>query len=606
MRRPFLSSLLQLMRSAFIRSSAAIALFIIVLAVGALLRVDAFRLPYYQYNYDYNRDYLVAHHMVQYGEHPLTGPMGQLGTILPSPAYFYFLALPLLIKDDIIFLGIFNVLLQIAAVILIYLLAKELFGRKTAIVAMTIFAFSQKILEQSLFLWAPHVMQPFALLSYVLLLMSHYRKSVGLLFSGIGVFLFAMTLHYSVLAAAPIFFYGVHLALRRMNGGIWHYTAVGTFSLFAIFLLHFPSFFYAAGHSSAPMALSPFWLFGDLRLSMLLNRFIARAPLFFNSFFIYKNLTLVLFLWGGLITAGVAYFLSARIHDLHKRTVLFLIVGVLSFHFVAALIPDIADGQSFPIRYYTPIFSIFFILIAEMSTTLVTKRFWSAAWNMIVAALLIYAFSPNPLAILRNAARNFQHPHSTASPVQDAPPTASITSLFDRMARQTTTLWHPPYIPPPETEILKDEILTLQQQENRRDFLFFDVKTYQQDVAETWFAGFTGMYSNEMWWVPLERLLDTQLTIVDDKMPYDTRVLGDGTYVFILCALRNDVGTDYSGCADTFLREHQNYQRAKEIGTTTRFALFLARRTSRDFHPSNVPIEVRRYDESAGAPSDKM
>lgn len=92
---------------------------------------------------DYYRDFLVANHIVRYGEIPLTGPDNKFGSTLSSPFYFYFLAMFLLINDNIVFLGVINIFLQFFLLILVYFLARNLFGEDVAIIAVLLVSFME-------------------------------------------------------------------------------------------------------------------------------------------------------------------------------------------------------------------------------------------------------------------------------------------------------------------------------------------------------------------------------------------------------------------------------------------------------------------------------
>ncbi|MEK7083501.1 MAG: hypothetical protein AAB972_04965, partial [Patescibacteria group bacterium] len=91
----------------FAKRRIHIVVLIFILGLGFIFRVDSFRTyPEMQWEQtDYSRDYLVAHHIISYGEVPLTGPDGKFGTTHSSPVYFYFLALLLGIRDNIVWLG---------------------------------------------------------------------------------------------------------------------------------------------------------------------------------------------------------------------------------------------------------------------------------------------------------------------------------------------------------------------------------------------------------------------------------------------------------------------------------------------------------------------
>lgn len=137
----------------FCRAHSHEILLVLILCVALLLRLYGFQDRHYSYQSDYNRDYLVAHHIVAYHEFPLTGTDNQFGSRGDSPVYFYLLALPLLIKDDIIFLGLLNILLQLGALVVVYILARSMFGKPVGLIALAFFGLSQSIADQSNFVW---------------------------------------------------------------------------------------------------------------------------------------------------------------------------------------------------------------------------------------------------------------------------------------------------------------------------------------------------------------------------------------------------------------------------------------------------------------------
>lgn len=124
-----------------------------------------------------SRDYLVANHIYKYHESPLAGPHDEGRYFLRnSPFYFYFLALPLYIHDSLFFLEILNILLQLATIVIIYMLAKRLFGSSAALLSSAIFALGNYFITQSNILWQPYLMQPFVNLSYLILVIGYQKR----------------------------------------------------------------------------------------------------------------------------------------------------------------------------------------------------------------------------------------------------------------------------------------------------------------------------------------------------------------------------------------------------------------------------------------------
>src|SRR5688572_19260907 len=101
---------------------------IVILDLAFLLRLDSLHIPSYHWMVDYNRDFLIANHIVSYLEMPLKGPDGQFGAYSESPVYYYLLAAFLAINNNIIFLALCNLVLQVLTIAIIYYIARNLFG----------------------------------------------------------------------------------------------------------------------------------------------------------------------------------------------------------------------------------------------------------------------------------------------------------------------------------------------------------------------------------------------------------------------------------------------------------------------------------------------
>lgn len=157
-------------------SSYKIFLLAILLA-SFILRVNRLDYPLsYTFAWgDGTRDYLVASHIVRYHEFPKTGPYNLLDSsgVKSSPVYFYILALPLIIYNHPLTLAVVNLLLQMVSLVLIYLITKNQFNQKTAIISLILFSFNPEVIKFADYIWQPYLMLPLALLGVYLFIRGH-------------------------------------------------------------------------------------------------------------------------------------------------------------------------------------------------------------------------------------------------------------------------------------------------------------------------------------------------------------------------------------------------------------------------------------------------
>lgn len=177
-------------------------IFLIIIILSLVVRISSFDFPFnYIFEWgDGTRDYLVANHIVKYKEFPLVGPFNLLyeGGIRNSPLYFYLLAVMLVPFNHVLTLSAINIVLQIGVIILVYFISKKIFNQVTALVAMTLFSFNPEVLRQSDYIWQPHLMLVFVLVSLLLFL---YKKKVISFF----VLALASAIHNSAVPWIPVF-----------------------------------------------------------------------------------------------------------------------------------------------------------------------------------------------------------------------------------------------------------------------------------------------------------------------------------------------------------------------------------------------------------------
>lgn len=512
-----------------------------ILCVALLLRINSFHSISYAWQSDYDRDYLIAHHIVAYHELPLTGPDGEFGSAGNSPAYFYFLALPLLLKDDIVFLGVFNVLLQMAALVLVYMLARSMFGKSVGLAASVLFGLSQSIVAQSDFVWQPWIMQPFFLLSLLLLYRAYSHQQYRSLLFSISIFLFSATLHQSVYAFIPMYVLSIVFILwKQQKPRVYYWDTIATF-FGTFFLLHAPLFFYFwRNKDSLPSFSNSSHSFLTVHPGELANNLSVRMKIFFDFFFVHNSfISLSVFLLlGFFVIASIAYFCYAR-RKKEQKCFMFVLIMAMAQFFLIAILVSISPLIPFPVRYFTPLFGIMIIYIAELAVGSFPKAPLFIFVKIPLVFLLIVALSPHIADYLASTANNL----------------ATDPKEFFSLA----------YVRPPFIFAVEKEIYAIQEIEQRRDFYFFGVQTFR--------FGRDDPFSNEIFWASFERDLKVPLITVLNDAQRDYQPRGDPLYLFLSCGQTSDAEKE---CFVPFLIQFPRYHIQKKIYEYP--SIYLARR----------------------------
>lgn len=356
---------------------------------------------------DAGRDYLIGRHIIQYNEFVLTGPINNVYGFLNSPLYFYLVSALLLIKDDILFLSVANIFLQILTVLFVCLLARELFGTKTMLGAGILFGLSTQLVSQTAWFWQPYVMPPFLMLSAWLLLVSYKRKKYYLLPVSLAVFLSAGALHMSAFSLTPLFLGVIFLVLRQERRSYWHYsTIVATAGVTFCILYSSTTFFlYKNGSSISAMLLGHTPMYGSnnaytLSISQFLNRTGESIMAFLGSLF-HLNTGWVS-IGGFLIVITCAcilrYFFSNTISTEQKIYMAALVTAVVSniLFFSFFRLPPAP-------QYFTAVIAFFIIAVVEAFRAVCDNRPFSKFFYVIPIVFLVYIFSGR-LSIYRQAA----------------------------------------------------------------------------------------------------------------------------------------------------------------------------------------------------------
>lgn len=510
----------------------------ILLIINFLLRVDAFRQPYYYDFQDWSRYYLTAHHIVRFGEFvaPLQSGVS-IGEIIGSPFYFYFIAAQLLFKDDILFLGWVNLFLQVFNIILVFLLAKHMFGRDTALIASVIFGFSDNILNQSDALWSPYSLQPFLTLSYLLLLFAYLKKSYFSLLFSTAIFLISWGINYSAFGVLPAYSFLAFIILKRIGNSKIYYTGVFITTLLTLLLVYFPRFYSANTPfqislltntilmtigTTTGMISNPIEILNSLylRLETLLKFFLViESPVRFYSF----SLSIVVMM--------IIYFLRMRNKSYQKPYFLILFWAIVQFLFLAAFVKSNYPNDPFPSYYLTPILGIFAILIAEGSNNFLPNRGALKFFKIVFIVLFLYASSPN----LSNR----------------------LDSIIYKLSHEPTrTFFYIPYQSHPAIDAVKSEVLAIKVQEKINDFNFFQLRGYR--VINSHIYDYNHITDVSLFLTHLEIGLGAKLIENIDSIQPNYEQLGSDRYIFLICPSKTQ-DDNPDECLSFFLKSYSNY-----------------------------------------------
>lgn len=515
-----------------LRFSLLDTLFIVLLLFCFFIRIN--NLDYPLENGEVQRDYLVAHNIVNYRELPLAGTLnGELAGLRNSPIYFYFLSLFLFLKDDILFLGLINIFLQLLTINIIYLLAKNMFNGQTALIAAAIFGLSNLNLQQSLYAWQPYVMQTFANLSYLLLLLAHLKKNYSFLILAIITFIFSGAIHNSAFAIAPIFFVAAYLILSKIKSrhNVLHYLVPILVAVIFLLIFYLPVVLTSASTMGIP---STFFQIFKRGFSLeMLDRIFKSFSLFIDSFFFtdFHHFVSLNYLLLATVLVSITFYLLSH-KSVSKKYFLILLTTVV--------FEILLFGTFFKInttihnnRQFTPVFALTAIVIARAVT---------------------YAFSTHPMLktikylviilLINTVSMNFFLFHLTPNQKN----LASITAA---------------------TQTIKSHALIIRSTENIPSLNFFQIKHFTSSAPTP--------NIDSIFWLPLEKEFNQKFTAVTNFGDNYT-VINDDTYIFLVCSFFPNESLEYNHCLQNFMFYYKNYAVLTKLYTSYPFSIYLAKK----------------------------
>jgi len=372
---------------------------------------------------DWQKQFLVANHIVRFREFPLVGDELSVffGLHVTSPVFYYLFGLVLWLHNSMLFAQIVWLSLSMLAIVCVYLVAKDLFSPPVGLFACALFGFS--------FAYAQQLDQPANIsagqailyLSFLALVRSYKRKDFALLLWAIAAYSGASVIYGGGFGVLPAFAVGVALTLKRQCAPVKRYLgslAAAGLILFAAYLpiiirahqthaslieaglgyrfVHLPRTFLKNILAQAIYAIDTLFLVVS-RSSKLppLSDYsaLARQFLFGQNFVpvrVFPHGGAASFVLLGLTTALAAAYFSLKASSLERRRHAgILVCGILGFLFTAALFNFLYHAT----WHYMAILGSCCMLIAETVNGAFTRLRVPKSVQWIFGVALIWCFA---------------------------------------------------------------------------------------------------------------------------------------------------------------------------------------------------------------------
>jgi hypothetical protein len=323
-------------------------------------------------------------------------------------------------------------------------------------------------------------------------------------------FTLSFVIHNSVLAVAPLYAAVLGWALYRQKVGVGTYIGM-VVACVSVLFLSYVSVMYTQLHVEEVMNAPEVVQNMSASSLMLAEQFAERSLYLFSYLFEGSliDITWYTYLLALFFGAGSALYLYLQ-KDVQKRwafgifffSVLLLVggVGVLSL-----------SSGGFPIRYFTPIYVPFLIIIAELIVGAYRGRM--LAWPLKITVLLIIAYMSSEY--VRSRFDAFPH----------------------RIATEGIATVYPEYAYPDDIRAITEYIY-----ENGYG-TDMDIRTIEREYEE--------LYRNELVWLSLESRFDRQMVTLDPTQFRGYAPLGSREHMFVRC-----INTEEQSCRRVFERRY--------------------------------------------------
>lgn len=524
----------------------------IFLFFSLIIRIANFSTEAVYANPDGNSYYIVANHIVKYGEWPLVGAStGYTPELKKSPIWYYFLATLLLIKNDILFLGWVNIFLSLLTILAVYILTRIIFDKNTALIAAVLFSFSDFSYQQAIFyIWDAFTAQNFVILSLLIFILSARKNNYLLLLTGIVIYVLACAIYLSSgLFILPAIIFLILYILKKRKRQLRHF--IGAFGVLVgvLLVVHLPVFIYSINNNITldflkprkgliapvdflPELFSLFYIFWD---SYFLN--LSKNILSLNNF-------LFLTVMGALMNTFLA--LKRSIKREYYLLILAFILNPLVIIAVFQLNRPFYDPQTMPIfgllRYFLASIVLFIILIADAVNYTFSRNYFLRIIQILIIITLIHISFPSLSDSLNNLSGKLYQKRQLI--IKNNPAVGAI----------------------------EKEIYNLKKEEHFSNFNFFQIITFARVGSKSF------VYDAPSFWVSLERDLNSKLVKIDNKSIWTYKPIGGDQIIFLICQGYSSTADEKNECVEPFKNDRADYSIIKQIYSGSPYSIHLSKK----------------------------
>lgn len=507
----------------FVSKLPKINILVLILILSFLVRIPRFDFPLthgFAWG-DGTRDFLVANHIVRFGEFPLVGPHNLLadsGIKNSSPIYFYLLAIPLFFYNNILTLSLINIFLQIILIGLIFFIVKNIFDQKTALIATLLYSFNWEVLHQADFIWQPNLMLPIMVLSSYFLILAYLKKDYLNLFYGVFLLVLAIVVHHSGFPWLPMFLMLTVILMKKMKTTFKAKIGLFIVFMFSVLVLYLPILAYILRNDLKFYTVNSTLTLANLE--QYFSNFLANIEqvllAIFPNYAFNTSLIFLSFL-------ALIYFLKVK--DKKKRLMfLLLIMAVLPIFFTS---------------FFNKI-RLHYLILSIPALVIFLSRLIAIQKNKALMQILILVFF-----ILLTANLKFLN--------------------FPNLFSNQKNIMH-------VSKIIKEELTVIQKKDGYKDFSFFQISSYALDQTL-----FDYPVLDSVLIIPLEETLNQKLSTVSNESFFNHIQTGKKDYVLVVCHQFSNKFNNHD-CLNAFVYHNPRHAILKNLYRSYAFSIYIAKK----------------------------
>ena len=327
---------------------------------------------------DQGRDAIIIKRIITLEHFPAIGPPTSVGQVYLGPFYYYFIAPWLLLSNfNPIGLAVGVAFFSSLYLLINYLIVKELFDKKIALISTILLSFSSVLIDFSRFSWNPNLLPLFTLLTVYFVIKS-LKTNKWYYFVLFGTFLsFAIQLHYLALFLIPPIFVIYLIDLLKERKQLIHKFVYLFICLFSFILFSSPLIVFDLRHQflNTKSFIALFQSSGTSLLTKFNSLFDSFYFLNLYSFNINLNKFLVYFLLFFLFLT----FVSIAKQKSHLKAFLFFFILII-------LEMSLYNGPKHA-HYFGVLYPLYYVIISYFLVFLK-----ESSWGKFLTIFFIFGF----------------------------------------------------------------------------------------------------------------------------------------------------------------------------------------------------------------------